>query len=351
MVAVIVIGLVALSVLLITHELGHFFTAKAVGVKVEEFGLGFPPRLFGVRRGETLYSLNAIPFGGFTRLAGEEDPSVPRSLAGKSIGARLLVLGAGSLMNILLALVLFSIIFMVPADVVVGRVAVTEVAPDSPAYLADIEAGDVIVSVNGNPVQNLIELRSEVLPNLGEEITLVISNAVSREVKLVPRPNPPEGQGAMGVTLELSDQTTVRQSYPFWEAVPKGMAEFANTLVVYWDGIVSIFSGATPAEFLGPVGLVQLTGEIAVEAGARQLLESAALISFLLGIFNLIPLPAVDGGRITFVLVELVRRGKRVSPKTEGLIHAIGFFLLIALLMIVTYQDIMRIVTGGSFIP
>jgi regulator of sigma E protease len=200
-------------------------------------------------------------------------------------------------------------------------------------------------------VQNLTELRSEVLPNLGKEVTLVISNAATREVRLVPRVDPPQGQGAMGITVELTDTTTVRQSYAFWEAIPKGIAEFFNTLVVYWNGIASIFTGATPAEFIGPVGLVQLTGEVAVEAGTRQLLQSAALISFLLGIFNLLPLPAIDGGRITFVLVEFVRRGKRVSPKTEGLIHAIGFFLLIALLLIVTYQDIMRIVSGGSFIP
>jgi regulator of sigma E protease len=351
MVAVLIIGLLALSVLLIAHELGHFFTAKAVGVKVEEFGLGFPPRLFGIKRGETIYSLNAIPFGGFTRLAGEEDPSVPRSLASKGTGARLLVLGSGSLMNALLALVMAAISFTVPANVIIGRVAVIEVAPDSPASIASIEIGDVIVSVDGTPVQNLIDLHNAVQPNLGKEITLVISNAATREVELVPRTSSPKGEGAMGITVELTDRTTVRESYPFWEAIPRGMGEFFDTLVLYKDGIAGIFTGDVPAEFIGPVGLVQLTGEVAVEAGVRPLIQAAALISFLLAVFNLFPLPAIDGGRITFVFIEFIRRGKRVSPKTEGMIHAIGFFLLIALLVVVTYQDIARLVSGGSFLP
>jgi regulator of sigma E protease len=351
MVAVILIGIVSLSVLLITHELGHFFTAKATGVKVEEFGIGFPPRLFGVRWGETLYSLNAIPFGAFNRMAGEEDPSVPRGLASKGIGTRLLVLSAGSLMNILLAFLLFSIIFVVPTNVEVGQVVVTEVAPDSPASLAGIEAGDVINSIDDKPVQNVSDLHREVLPKLGKETTLVLSNAATRQVELVPRWNPPEGQGAMGITVELQNPTVVRQSYPFWEAIPKGMSEFADTLVVYKNGIIGVFTGATSAEFVGPVGLVQMTGEVAVEAGVRSLLEAAGLISFLLGVFNLFPLPAIDGGRIAFVLLEWVRRGRRISPRTEGLVHAIGFFLLIAVLVVVTYQDIGRIVSGGSFIP
>ena len=134
----ILVGVVALSVIIIVHELGHFITAKAIGVKVEEFGIGFPPRLLGIKRGETLYSLNAIPFGGFNKLSGEEDPTVPRSLASKGIGSRLLVISAGSLMNFLLAFLLFSIVFMIPHDVIVGQVVVEEVAPSSPAATAGI---------------------------------------------------------------------------------------------------------------------------------------------------------------------------------------------------------------------
>ena len=129
----ILIFLGMLAVLILAHELGHFATAKAFGIKVEEFGLGFPPRLFGIKRGETLYSFNAIPLGGFTKMAGEEDPNIERSLASKSVGTRVLVLSAGSIMNLLLPLLLFAVAFMVPHDVLTGDVVVADVAPQSPA--------------------------------------------------------------------------------------------------------------------------------------------------------------------------------------------------------------------------
>ena len=133
MAVTILIGLAVLSALIIVHELGHFIAAKATGVRVDEFGIGFPPRILSFKWGETRYSLNAIPFGGFNKLTGEEDPKEPRSLAGKKKGTRLLVLGSGSIMNFLLALLLFSIVFMIPHDVVTGEVLVEEVAPNSPA--------------------------------------------------------------------------------------------------------------------------------------------------------------------------------------------------------------------------
>ncbi len=138
-----------LAVLILAHELGHFATAKASGVLVKEFGIGFPPRLLSVKRGETIYSLNAIPLGGFTKMAGEEDPKTSRSLAGKPIRTRLLVLSAGSLMNIILPLLLFSIAFMVPHNVVEGQVIITDIAPNSPAARAGIEPGDTLLSING----------------------------------------------------------------------------------------------------------------------------------------------------------------------------------------------------------
>jgi len=352
MVITLIIGLAALSVLLIAHELGHFITAKSVGVRVEEFGLGFPPRLLSFKRGETRYSLNAIPFGGFNKLAGEEDPKVPGSLASKSIGARLLVLSAGSLMNFLLPLLLFSIAFMVPHNLVMGQVVVKEVAPNSPAAIAGLESGDVILRLNEKPVHNINELQRYVHLNLGKEVTLLIkhTDSTTEAVKLTPRWKPPEGQGATGILITMLNPTIVSQSYPFWKAVPLGMTEFIKTFVLYKNGIISLIIGAAPATVMGPVGIAQITGEVA-KAGISPLLEIIALISLILAIVNLFPLPALDGGRIAFVLLEWVRRGKRVSPKTEGLVHLIGFAMLMAAMLLITYQDILRIIRGESLIP
>ena len=352
MLITIVAFLGVLVVIIIAHELGHFITAKASKVKVEEFGLGFPPRLFGIRRGETLYSLNAIPLGGFTKMAGEEDPKISRSLASKSTGTRLLVLSAGSLMNALLPLLLFSIALMVPHNLVVGQVMVKEVAPNSPAAMAGIEPGDMLVSLNEKPVHNISDLHRYTYLNLGKEASLLIqhSDATTEEVQIIPRWKPPEGQGAMGILVSLSNPTTVRQHEPFWRAIPMGVGECIETFFLFKNAILSLLTGATSMEIAGPVGIAQMTGEVA-KAGISPLLEFAAFLSINLAIINMFPLPALDGGRIVFVLLEWVRRGKRISPKTEGFIHAIGFALLIAAMLAVTYQDILRIISGESLIP
>jgi len=342
-------------VLIIAHELGHFVAAKASGIRVEEFGLGFPPRLLSVRRGETLYSLNAIPLGGFTRMAGEEDPKVPRSLASKSIGTRILVLSAGSLMNLLLPILLLSIAFMVPHTMVTEPVIVKEVAANSPAAGADIEAGDVIISINDKPVHNINYLSRYIYLNLGQEITLLAQHGDStKEVKLIPRWKPPEGEGAIGIGVDVeaavSNQTITSQSYPFWEAIPLGASTCVETFVLFKNAIFSMIIGAAPVEFAGPVGIAQLAGEVA-RAGISPLLVFAAFLSINLAIINIFPLPALDGGRIVFVLLEWVRRGKRVSPRTEGLVHFIGFAMLMAVIVIITYQDIIRIISGEALIP
>jgi len=339
-------------VLIVAHELGHFITAKASGVKVEEFGIGFPPRLLSVRRGETLYSLNAIPLGGFVKMAGEEDPKVPRSLASKSIGTRLLVLSAGPLMNALLPLLLFSIAFMIPHDMVIGQVFVEEVVPNSPAAMAGIESGDTVLSINDKPVHNIGDLHRNIHLNLGKEVTILVEHGDStiEEIQVTPRWKPPEGQGATGIVVSMLNPTIVSHHEPFWKAIPMGASECIETFVLFKNAIIGMIIGATPVELAGPVGIAQLTGEVA-KAGISPLLEFAGFISINLAIINILPLPALDGGRIVFVLLEWVRRGKRVSPKTEGLVHFIGFVMLMALILLITYQDIIRIISGESLIP
>jgi len=348
----ILIGLAVLSGLVIVHELGHFIAAKTRGVRVEEFGLGFPPRLLSFKRGETRYSLNAIPFGGFNKLTGEEDPKEPRSLASKGIGTRLWVLSAGSLMTLILPILLFSIAFMVPNNITTGQIVIKEVAPGSPAAAAGIQAGEMLLSINGEPVQNIGTLPRYIQLNLGKEVTILVQHpdSTTESVQLTPRWRPPEGQGAIGIAYKVLEPTIVRQSYPFWKAIPLGAKGCIEAFILYKNGIISMIIGAVPVAVAGPVGIVQVMGEV-VKAGTSPLLELAAFISLNLGILNILPLPALDGGRITFVLLEWVRRGKRISPKKEGLVHLTGFVLLIGLLLVITYQDIMRIISGGSLIP
>ena len=352
MLLTITIFIAILVLLILAHELGHFMTAKLSGVKVEEFGLGFPPKLISFKRGETVYSLNAIPLGGFTKLLGEEDPTLPGSLASKSIPTRVLVLSAGSLMNILLPILLFSISFMIPHDMLLEKVQIEEVAPGSPAQSAGIEPGDTILEINDHPIKNRGDVGYLIQRNLSSEVNILLEKAdlSQREVKMKPRWNPPEGQGAIGIVITGVDSTVVRESSPFWKAIPSSITRCWEILVLFRNEIVKLIIGGTGLQVTGPIGIAELTGEFA-KAGMSALLEFTALISINLAIINLFPFPGLDGGRLVFVALEWVRRGKRIPPQKEGLVHLIGFIILIGILVVVSYYDIIRIIHGESLLP
>lgn len=348
----IVIFLVIIAVAILAHEMGHYTSAKLSGVKVEELGFGFPPRLLSFKRGETVYSLNAIPLGGFTKLLGEEDPTMPDSLASKSIATRFMVLSAGSLMNILLPLLIFAIIFMVPHDTLSEKVLIKEVATGSPAQSAGIEPGDIILEIDERTIQNRGDVAYSLHLNMGSEVDILLQKPdfSHQEVHLTPRWNPPEGQGAIGVAITGTDSTIINESYPVWKAVPLGLQHSWEILVLFRNEVLSwIIGGKTPM-MAGPIGIAQLTGEVA-KGGPIPLLEFAALINISLAIINLFPFPGLDGGRIFFLFLEWIRRGKRISPQKEGLAHLIGFIILILILAIVSYYDIVRIISGESFLP
>ncbi len=345
--------IIILVILVVAHELGHFLTAKWRGVQVLEFGIGFPPRIWGIKRGETLYSINALPLGGFVKLAGEEDPSIARSLASKGYGTRILVLAAGSIMNILLPLVLFSIAFMIPHSMAYYPVSIESVAENSPAAIAGIRSGDTVLNINGNDIRNGSDLQRYIQLNLGKETTITVKHTdnTTQTVTLVPRWKPPAGQGATGIVIAPAENVSVvSESQPFWEAIPSGVTECYQTLVLFKNEIIHWIIGATTPQVTGPVGMTEMTGMV-VQGGFSPLLEFAAFISINLGIVNILPLPALDGGRIAFVLLEMIRGGRRISAKTEGLIHAIGFMLLIGLMVLVTFGDISNLVTTGTAIP
>jgi regulator of sigma E protease len=352
MILTLVVGLIVLSFLIIIHELGHFLAAKATGVPVEEFGIGFPPRLYGKKWRDTIYSINWIPFGGFNKITGEIDPTVPKGLASRGYGVRLLVLSGGIIMNLLLPLLLMTVAYMVPHDIATGRVVVKSVEAGSSAGVAGILPGDTLLAVNGREINYKGDYNRYLMLYMGREITVSLrhADAAREDVKLVIPWRPTETGSIIGTLSENIDLSFESESLPFWEAIPRGALECWDTLVLYKNGIIGMIIGTVPFVPTGPVGIVQVTGEIA-RAGISPVLELTAFISIAIAITQIIPFPALDGGRIIFVLIEWVRRGKRVSPRTEGIVHSIGFIVLLALLVLITYQDIARWATGGSLIP
>ena len=364
-----------LAVIILVHELGHFLTAKAYKIKVLEFGFGFPPRLLSFRRGETLYSLNLLPLGGFVKLQGEEDPTDPRSLARKGVLTRVVVLSAGAAMNVLLPLVIFAALFMVPQDTVEGRVQIQGVAPNSPADQAGLRSGDIVLKVDGHETANTADLAYRIQLKLGSNTRWEILREKPRisvplggggdpglapslppaessllAVDLTPRWKPPEGEGAAGVIIATVSPQVVSRSSPFWEAIPNGFQRMGEMLVLFRNEILSWIIGAKSPELAGPVGIAQISGEVA-RAGWIPLLELTALLSLNLAIINILPIPALDGGRLLFVLIEWVRRGKRISPQREALVHLMGFAVLISAIVVISYFDILRILRGESFLP
>jgi regulator of sigma E protease len=344
---------IILGFLIFIHELGHLVTAKMSGVKVLEFGLGFPPRIFAFRRGETEYSLNAIPLGGFCQMLGEDDPSKPRSLAAKGAATRIFVLSAGSLMMFLFPVILFTIIYMVPHDVVVGGegVQVTHVVVDSPAHAAGVKPGDEIRRIDGKEIETFDDVGEIVGARLGYEIAVLVERDLEEIVlKMTPREDPPPGQGALGVGMGWARTITERRSYPPWEAIYRGTRQTVDMAIRLKDGIVAAIAGEIPLAPVGIIGIGQATTEIARE-GILHLLAWAAFLSINLGILNLLPIPALDGGRIVFVLLEVLRRGKRIPPRVESMVHRVGFALLLALIMIISYHDILRLIRGEGLFP
>ncbi len=552
--------------LVVLHELGHFVAAKLSGVRVEEFGIGLPPRIGkGWQFGETLYSFNWLPIGGFVRLTGEEasgllitdveagsrmaehfvagdrilkvngkrvvspdqfvdrvlntlaDPELaitydhtesdgrktswtlttkrrddddslpaqnvsstaeqrasffnergeasilgltvgidPRSLGAKSRLTRIAILAAGAAVNAILPIILFAVGALIPDNVSAGPAVVTSTVAGAPAHEAGIRAGDHIVAINGEPIQNASDLSRAIQLNLGEELlisverpassTLTSSRAASEpelfdttvHARLAPQPlthvvqpgdsvhdiadalgvapalviagwgieteelssgleldlpgdvtyltesgdtmlsiaieesvrmsavyaaldidpvYPPPGveievpQGATGITIADASRLIARDSPSLGESIAAGWTQTRDTFVLVRNRIRSWIAGGEPIELSGPVGIARVTGEVVDRAGWSRLIELAALISLNLAIINILPLPMLDGGRIMFVLIEIARRGKRISPEREGLVHMAGFAALLVFIVVISYFDIIKAVSGEPVIP
>ena len=345
--------LLVFSLLVFVHELGHFTVAKLTGIRVEEFGLGYPPRLLTIaRRGDTEYTLNAIPFGGFVRMLDEEDPSHPDSFAAKSKLTRAGALLAGPLMNIVLAFILFMGVGLIGFDIPIGSVAIIGVAPGSPAAEAGLQEGDTILSIDGLTVRNTYELSRYTRERLGEEVTLSVKRGEETlPVHLTPRQEPPANEGAMGVIIQTVDIVGAdKLHYSLWEAIPMAGRMIVDVIAAIFSGVAGMIQGVIAPDIAGPIGIAAVTGEIA-KSGLIALTQFTAFLSIQLAIFNLLPFPGLDGGRLAFIALEALRGGKRVTPEKEGFIHLVGLAILIGLMLIVSYQDVARLLSGQPILP
>ncbi len=429
-----------LAILILIHEMGHFFSAKAVGIKVEEFGIGIPPRIYGVTKRGVLYSINLLPIGGFVRVLGEDGKSLsPDSLQSKSKLQRSLFFAAGSIMNFVLAIVLMTVLVGARGDTT-NRAYVTGVQDNSPAAQAGWQAGDRFISVDGKQVSTVQQVIDIVDAHAGQPVTAVLEhNGQQSESTVTPRVNPPPGQGKVGINLDdavhalikvdsvdagsaaaaagiqsgdivksingvkIEDaiayrfaivnhvgetipmvvtragqdvtlqyhvpastppndqlnsginatQDFIMHGVPWWKVVPQGIKQTFQTLNQMFHGLVLLVRGDVPIQGIaGPIGMGQLTSEVIKASSApvwATLANIMVLLSLNLAVLNLLPFPALDGGRLLFVLIEAVR-GKKVPPEKEGVVHFVGLVVLLLFMLVVAFADINRIMNGQSFL-
>jgi regulator of sigma E protease len=432
-----------LAVLILVHEIGHFAAARLIGVKVEEFGIGIPPRIKGWRRNGVLWSLNWIPFGGFVKVLGEDGKNVdPESINAKSPAKRAFFLVAGSAMNFLLAFVLMILVVGFQG-VSHSNVYIASVVPGSPAAAAGWTAGDRIVEVAGVPIESSADVGERAREFAGNPMSVVVERNGERvETSVTPRRNPPAGEGPTGVGItdspiseasvnqvkagspaadagfqpddrilavgsqrvddpyalqfaltsasgstipvdvvrdgepvtvsfavpdldaegellaQLGLDLTIKPQFdrlPLGSIIPVGVSQAWEQSGQMVSGIRDLVTGRAPLDQIaGPLGMGQITSEI-VSASPLPLwvtlAQLAILLSLNLAVLNLLPLPALDGGRLLFVIVEVLRGGKKLAPEREGIVHVAGLILLLGFMVIVLVLDALRIYEGRSFLP
>ncbi len=340
------------GVLLFIHEFGHFIFAKLFKINVEEFGFGFPPRLLKIGQfRETEITLNWIPFGAFVRLSGENDPEVKGGFGDSSILARFMTLIGGPLFNLVLGVVLFAIIFMQVGIPDLKSVEVYGVSEGSPAEIAGISAGELIVEVNGVAITGTEQLSDQVELNRGKPITikLLTPEGEERIVTATPRVEPPPGEGYLGVTLiNPYKEASVVEALPYAFRATGG---YAVQLLALPGQLIRGTISAEEARPVGPVGIYSIYSQArerdetnAESSNPEDRLNTLlilAIISVALGFTNLLPIPALDGGRLILLLPEIFLR-KKVPARVENIINMVGFAALLALMVIITTMDIIN---------
>ena len=364
--------IIILGILVLVHELGHFLTARLFKVKAEEFGFGLPPRIAGwvkndsgrwqkVKNNEadasykkTIWSFNWLPIGGFVKIKGEdgEGETMPDSFSGKKIWQRFIILFAGALMNFMLCFLLLSIGFATGIPTMVDdtpaaglnlkseKIQIISVAADSPANRSGVQIGDVVKSVNNEPITSIKALQEKINQQKNQATEFVFLRGAEELNKTI-KPEElkdAEGRAVIGVGLVK----TAIVSYPWYQAIYEGAKNTIGLTVAIVEAfgkiIGDIFAhGKVAAEISGPIGIAVLTGQV-VKLGFIYILQFTAMLSLNLAIINLLPIPGLDGGLILFLLFEKIK-GRPLRQKYVGLVHQLGFFFLIALIILITYRD------------
>jgi regulator of sigma E protease len=361
----ILIFLIILLVLVVSHEFGHFIVAKKSGIRVDEFSFGFPPKLFGIKKGETSYNFNALPFGGYVKIFGEnpdhesmEGPDKNRSFVNKPRYIQALVLFAGVAMNLIVAWILLSVSFMsgfptsagqAPKNVTLENQAltITTIIPSSPAYSAGLLPGDKIVSLSvgkdSTETPSAESVRYFVSRHSKDEITLsYIRNNENKTVKITPEITKDSNTPVIGIGMDIVGNLKL----PVHKAILEGAVLTYDVTIATVKGFYKlIHDGITGkgdlSSVTGPIGIVGVVGD-AAHFGFIYLLSLTALISVNLAVINLIPFPALDGGRLLFLLIEKIK-GSRINPKVANTANIIGFSLLMIFMVLITYHDIVKL--------
>lgn len=347
----------SLSVLILAHEWGHFIAARRAGMKIEEFGIGFPPRVWGRRHGGVLYSVNLLPIGGFVRIFGEdgEHRSEKGSFSSKPIVSRMLVIAAGVLMNVAVAWALISAIFMIgaPTELTSDELAasardrsvfISFVAEGSPAQSAGIKAGDKIIAISTHeatlePIEAW-EVQQFVGATAGKEISISVERGNERvDYTITPRQNTPEGQGPIGVALAEVGTVSYPPHEALWRAGASAFSRLNAIAIELWNVVSTLVrTGSASESIAGPVGVASMAG-VVQQQGVVNYLFFLAIISLNLAVINAIPFPALDGGRFLFLIIEKIK-GSPVNKRYEAVIHAGGFAVLMLLVVLITIRDI-----------
>ncbi|NLW18009.1 MAG: RIP metalloprotease RseP [Firmicutes bacterium] len=336
----ILIAILIIGVLIIAHELGHFLAAKANGILVLEFAVGMGPVLLSRQIGETRYTLRLLPIGGFARMAGEEQDEeetyVPehRRYDKKPLYARAMVSVAGPFANFLVAILLFAIVFMF-VGVPSSAPLIGSVQEGWPAAAAGLMAGDRIISINGSTVESWQDVQTEIVARPEQALSIVVErDGQALSIEVTPRTDEESGRPQIGIGPSI-------ERFGFLGSIHMGWQEtvwFTKQIVAL---LVSMITGQIPAEGAGPIGLIVMVGEVAA-TGLINLLTFAAIISIQFGLFNLLPIPALDGSRLIFFAIEAIR-GKPIEPEKENFVHFLGFVLLMTFMVFITFKDLQRL--------